>query len=174
MNKIELARTSLLGAMLAASLNLSGCAGYRAGSMLPDDLKTVHVETVVNKSSEPLIESDITQALISGIQLDGSLKVVPADQADAILRVTLKDYELEPLAYRKDVRAAADQYRINLTASMELRRRPTHVIVAESARVTGQAVFDVSGDLSSSKLSKNPVAAEDLAKNIVQQMVEFW
>jgi len=142
--------------------------------MLPSDLQTVHVQTVINKSSEPLIETDITQALISGIQRDGSLKVVPAEQADAILSVILNDYELEPLAYRKDVRAAANQYRINLTASMDLRRRQNNLVVVEAPRVTGQAVFDVTGDLSSSKLNRNPDAAEDLAKNIVQRMVESW
>lgn len=156
------------------AIHLAGCVGYRVGSMLPADLQTVHVRTVVNKSSEPLIESEITQALIRGVQLDGSLKVVPADQADAILSVTLNHYELEPLAYRKDVRAAANQYRINLTASMDLRRRVNNTVVVESPRVSGQAVFDVTGDLSSSKLTGNPQASEDLARNIVQQMVEAW
>lgn len=160
--------------LIVSIVNSTGCVGYRVGSMLPDDLQTVHVRTVVNKSSEPLIESDITQALIRDIQLDGSLKVVPADQADAILSVTLNNYSLEPLAYRKDVRAAANQYRINLTASMDLRRQPGNEVVAESPRVTGQAVFDVIGDLSSSKLTQNPAAADDLARNIVEQMVEAW
>lgn len=153
---------------------LTSCAGYRLGSMLPADLKTVHVKTVVNKSTEPLIESEITQALINGIQQDGSLRVVPEFEADSILSVTLNKYDLEALAYRKDVRAAANQYRINLTASMDLRRRGNNAVVAESPRVTGQAVFDVTGDLTSSKLTGNPQAAEDLARNIVQQIVEYW
>jgi hypothetical protein len=78
------------------------------------------------------------------------------------------------VAYRKDVRSAAEQYRINLTSSMVLRRTSDESVVAESPRVMGSAVFDVVGDLTSSKLTGNPEAADDLARRIVQRIVEYW
>jgi hypothetical protein len=152
----------------------TGCAGYRLGSMLPTDIASVYVPTVVNKTAEPLIEIDVTQAIIQNIQQDGSLRVVSAEEADTILTVELTGYELEAVAFRKDVRAAANQYRINLTANMVLRRTSDESVVAESPRVAGSAVFDVLGDLSSSKLTGNPDAADDLATRIVQRIVEYW
>lgn len=168
--------TSCLKYLLLIPLALwqTGCAGYRLGSMLPADVASVYVPSVVNKTTEPLIEIDVTQAIIQNIQQDGSLKVVNAEDADTVLTVELTGYALEPVAYRKDVRSAAEQYRINLTASMVLRRTSDESVVAESPRVKGSAVFDVLGDLSSSKLTGNPEAADDLATRIVQRIVEYW
>lgn len=163
-----------LAALALALLFQTGCAGYRLGSMLPGDVKTVYVPTVANKTSEPLIEVDVTQQIIEKIQLDGSLRVVNELDADSILTVTVTGYNLEAVAYRKDIRSAANQYRINLTASMELRRTKDQSVVAEAPRVAGSAVFDVTGDLTSSKLTGNPLAAEDLANRIVQRIVEYW
>ena len=38
----------------------------------------------------------------------------------------------------------------------------------------GEYVFPVAGDLSSSKLRGLPLAAEDLAHNLVEKVVEAW
>ena len=162
----------VLGMMLATGG--TGCAGYRLGSMLPEDIKTVYVPTIVNKSSEPQVEADITQALIQDIQRDGSLRVVNQDQADTVLVVTLRSYTLEPVAYRTDQRTSAREYRIVLNASLLMTRRGTGAVVVEAPNVRGEFVFPVAGDLSSSKLRGLPQAAEDLAHNIVEKVVEVW
>ena len=162
----------VLGLVLA--VGGSSCAGYRLGSMLPADIKSVYVPTIVNKSSEPQVEADITQALIQDIQRDGSLRVVNQDQADTVLVVTLRSYTLEPVAYRTDQRTSAREYRIVLNASLLMTRRGTGAVVVEAPNVRGEFVFPVAGDLSSSKLRGLPQAAEDLAHNIVEKVVEVW
>lgn len=169
-----IARLLILLLALPVTTVFTGCTGYRLGSMIPDDVKTVYVPAIANKSTEPLVEIDLTQAVIQKIQLDGSLKIAPEAEADAILIVVLNHYNLEAVSYRKDIRSAANQYRINLTASMVMRRTVDQSVVAESPSLTGQAVFDVVGDLSSSKLTGNPLATSDLANKIVQRIVEYW
>lgn len=165
---------SLAIPLLAAALTLSGCAGYRVGSMLPGDVKTVFVPTFVNRTTEPLLEIDTTQAVIEEFQRDGSLRVVGEADADAILTVVLTEYRLEPVSFRKDIRTAAQQYRAFITANMVMRRTTDQSVVVEAPRVEGKYVFDVVGDLTSSKLQANPQAAADLAYNMVQRMVEYW
>ena len=175
MKKADLfARLSRLALLIALLPLLAGCAGYRVGSMLPDDVKSVFVPTFENRTGEPLIEIDTTQAVIQELQRDGSLSVAPEDQADAVLRVVLTEYRIEPIAFRDDVRTAAEQYRLWITANVVMRRTADQSVVVESPIVRGKYVFDVVGDLSSSKLTANPRAAEDLAKSIVQMMVEYW
>jgi Lipopolysaccharide-assembly len=142
--------------------------------MLPGDVKSVFVPTFVNRSGEPRIEFDTTQAVISQFQRDGSLQVTTEANADAILTVVLTGYRLEPVSFRKDIRTATQQYRVIITANMVMRRTKDQTVVAEAPRVEGKFVFDVVGDLSSSKLRANPRVAEDLAVNIVQQLVEHW
>ena len=169
-------RTSLLRglACIALAASLTGCAGYQLGTMLPPDIKTVHIPTFVNRTSEPRIEFDTTQAAIQEFQRDGSLKVAGPDQADALLKVELGEYKIEPVAYTKEQRTKAREYRITMTAAILMTRRSDDSVVVESPRVRGEAVFPVAGDLSSSKLVGLPSAAEDLAHNIVEKVVEVW
>lgn len=152
----------------------SGCAGYRLGSMLPEDIKTVNVPSFVNETSEPLIEIDCHRAMIEELQRDGTLRVADAESADAIVRVKLRDYKLEPAVYDTRSRSNVRQYRIRITASLVMTRRVDDSVIVERPAVRGEGVFNVAGDLSSSKLIGLPVAADDVARKLVQQMVEAW
>jgi len=162
-----------MGCLLLGLLQ-TGCAGYKVGSMLPGDIKSVYVPTFVNRTGEPLIENDTTQAVIQEFQRDGSLRIAGEADADAVLNVVLTEYRLEAVAFRKDVRTAAQQYRLYIVANIVMRRTADQSVVVEAPAVVGKYVFDVTGDLSSSKLTANPEAARDLAYNIVQRLVEYW
>lgn len=161
-------------AICTVSLLTSGCAGYRLGSMLPADIKTVYVPTFVNKTREPLIEVQTTQKAIQEFQRDGSLKVASRETADAILEVTILDYDTVPVRYDSDRRSTAETYRLWLTAQVVMKRTKDGTVIAENARIRGQTVFEVFGDLTSSKTRALPLAAEDLAHNIVETVVEVW
>jgi hypothetical protein len=164
-----------LSSMLMLAVLLTGCASYQLGSMLPDDIKTVYVPTFINKTSEPMIETEATQGTIRELQKDGSLKVVGTpEEADTLLIVTLTDYQLTPLKYERDLNTTADQYRMTLTAQVVLTRRTTDKVVAENPRVQGEADFPIAGDFTSSKKQGLPNAALDLAHNIVEIIVETW
>ena len=56
----------------ALTLLLTGCTGYRLGSMLPPEIKTVYVPTFANQTTEPLLEMEATDAVIVEFQQDGS------------------------------------------------------------------------------------------------------
>jgi hypothetical protein len=151
-----------------------GCAGYKLGSMLPDDIRTVHVPSFVNETSEPLIEIECQRAMIEELQRDGSLRIADESAADAIVRVRLREYRLEPVVYDTIDRSNVRQYRIKLAASLMMTRSANDQVIVERPVVRGEGVFNVTGDLSSSKLAGLPVAAADLARNLVQQIVEAW
>ena len=153
---------------------LPGCAGYRLGSMLPADIKTVYVPTFVNQTSEPQLELDTTRFALQEFQRDGSLKLSPEESADATLQVKLTDYRLAPLQYDSTRLTAATEYRITLYASIVLTRKSDHKVIVEYPRCYGEGTFPVVGDLSSSKRTGLPKAAKDLAHDIVQKVTEVW
>jgi hypothetical protein len=162
----------VLAALLAAVF--TGCAGYQLGSMLPDDIRTVYVPTFKNRTTEPLIEIETTQAAIEQIQLDGSLLVVDEQDADAILEVDLLAYDLEALSFERTDRRQANEYRATITASIVLKRRATDEVILEEPLVRGDTTFPFTADLSSTKRRALPDAAEDLGHDIVERIVEFW
>jgi len=168
---------ALLLALAAGALAavLPGCVGYRLGSMLPADIRTVYVQPVVNRTDEPLIEVEATRAAIREIQIDGSLKVVNNKaEADAWLNVVLTGYNLTPIAYQQNQATATEEYKLVLTASMLLTRRRNGEVVVEAPRISGQTTFVLAGDLTSSKNAALPEAASDLGRRIVAGMVEAW
>jgi outer membrane lipopolysaccharide assembly protein LptE/RlpB len=161
-------------AALLALLLLSGCAGYHLGTMLPADLRTVSMPTCQNETSEPLIEQDVTRAILSQIQSDGSLRVAGADTADAILEVTLIRFWLDPVAYAQGASSTANQYRMSIRAAFVLRRRSDQSVVVESPGVTGWYDFDFAGDMTTSKAVALRPAAEDLGRRILSRIVQYW
>ena len=162
---------------LAAALLLlltAGCANYRLGSMLPDDLQTVYIPTCKNETAEPLIEQDVTRAILAQIQMDGSLRVASADDADTVLEITLTKFWLDPVAYEAGKSSTANQYRMSIKATFVLRRRADNSVVVDSPSVTGWYDFDFAGDMTSSKNIALRPAAEDLGRRIVSQIVQYW
>jgi hypothetical protein len=164
---------SLLTCGLFTAL-LSGCTGYRLGSMLPDDIKTVYVPTFHNRTSEPFIISETTRAVKEALQLDGSLQITDERDADSILDVTLKQYSLTPIVYERSARTTPNQYRINLSASVALRRTDNGAIIVNYPDVRGDANIDFAGDLTTAKRRALPAVSRDLAHDIVELIVEYW
>lgn len=164
---------ALISAVSAVTL-LTGCAGYRLGSMLPPDIRTVYVPTFINKTSEPRAEIEATQRFLEQLQVDGSLRVTSEETADSILFVTLTDYELEPISYTEDRETRANEYRAILTASVVLKKQSTDEVIVSAGSVKGETTFDFLGDIASSKRNAMPDAAQDLAHDLVETIVEQW
>ena len=167
-------RTLGLALALGAGLLLPGCMGYRVGSMLPPDLKTVYVPTFINLTGEPQIETEVTRATVEAIQVDHSLEVAAEAGADAILYVTLLKYDLAPLVYQKERKTAATEYRLVLTASVILKRRSDGKVLVDACPVSGDWTFPVVGDFTSSKVEGLPNVARELAKYIVERITDSW
>ncbi len=153
--------------------HLTGCVGYRLGSSLPPDVSSVHVPTFVNDTNEPLLESDTTRAAIQEFQRDGTLRVLDKDAADLLLEVSLVEFTLEPLRFDRDQSKTAEEYRMRIKADILLTRRKTGEVMTQR-RVAGETFFDFSGDLGTSKRTALPLAAADLAHDIVESVVEYW
>ena len=166
--------TAMLLAMALVLLTLPGCVGYRLGSTLPPDVKSIYVRLFINKCNEPLLEIDTTNATIAEFQKDGTLRVVPKGEADLILETTLTSMTLTPLRYDQVTDATKpNEYRLTLYVSFVLKRAKTREIMNE-ASVIGESTFQFIGNLNSSKRAAIPPASQDLAKRIVEKVVETW
>lgn len=161
---------------ITCTLLLTGCGltGYRLGTSLPPDIRSVHVPAFGNETREPQLEAEATQAVIREIQRDGTLRITDADNADAILTVTLTGITEDALRYTRDNADTAEEYRLRLEATMTLARRTTDEAVVDRQTVQGRATFEFTGDMASSRQSAIPAASRDLARAIVSAMIEHW
>jgi hypothetical protein len=153
---------------------LPGCAGYRLGSMLPPGIRSVSVPIAENRTSEPMIENEITRAIIAEIQRDGSLRLLPSNEADAELRVTIRHHEMTPITFRTDTRSEPDEYRLRVEAEFQLVRTGSDEIIAEHPAAVGESTVRLAGNFGFAKQVALPEAARDLARDIVRKLVEYW
>ncbi len=154
-------------------LVVSGCAGYRLGSSLPSDMRSIFVPTFANETEEPLIEIEATSATIAEFQRDGTLRIENEETADLVLDCKLVSVTLDPLRYSETDKSRPNEYRLTLNASFILKRGGTGEVVSRQS-VCGESTFVFSGNLAGSKKSAIPEASRDLAKRIVESVVETW
>lgn len=152
----------------------TGCVGYRLGSMLPEDVESVHVPIAKNLTGEPLLNDDLTRAVLAEIQRDGSLRIEQESKADAVLYVNITHYELEPLSYAQDNRVRPNEYRLLLRAKVEMVRREGGQTLVRSDTLEGRSTFPLNDDLTAGKRRGLPDAADDLARKIVSAVSEAW
>lgn len=159
---------------VAAAAWLVGCVGYQLGTSLPPNVRTIHVPVFQNKTEEPNIEFDTTQAAVREFQRDGTLSLAAAEEADLVLTMVLTDYELQPLRYREDRATTANEYRMTLTALMTVTYQTTGETMYKDCPVTGECTFTTEADLTEAKTEALPTAARDLAHQTVKRIVEYW
>ena len=150
---------------------ICGCWGYRVGTLLPGHIQTVTVPNFKNSSGEPNIETPATNAVIDQINIDGTLKVVDKN-ADALLEVEIVGYVLRPLRY--DARERAREYRLTISVLATLTDLKEKRPLWTRKRISGNNEFFVRGNLPATEREAIPDALEDLAHDIVEQVVEGW
>jgi len=166
-------RVYLVVCTCAISL-LAGCAGYRLGNEGPAGIQTVSLAPVINKTNEPAMELQVTHALRERIQFDGRLKLANAnDAADGIIEVTLTQYDLTPIAYRDQRRTTPQLYRLRIKGKAVLKRSDTGQVIATSDTY-GDATVPFQSDLTSAKRDALPVATAEIAKYMLDDLIEQW
>ncbi|RLJ04051.1 MAG: hypothetical protein DRP14_04035 [Candidatus Aenigmatarchaeota archaeon] len=157
---------------------LSGC-GYTTGSLIPSHIKTIYVETFTNKTSEPGIEIEVTDAIKDRFLTDGALKIANSrEEADSILKGEIIDYRREPLSYTSDNEVA--EYRLVLTVNLTYYDLVKDEIMWEEEDFEADSEFYTtmqqqrfgSTNLDEEKLIEN--VARELAREIVNRTIEGW
>lgn len=165
--------TTWLGLGMLCMLSMVGCTTYELGSALPPDIESLHIPPVINQTGEPLLETEVTRALLRELQRDGTLRVADAETADARLDVTLVKFETAPVRYERDDTRTAAEYRMLIAAQVHLTRKTDEAPMMQRV-MHGDTTFQFFGDMATSKSTAIPDASRDLAHDIIESMVEYW
>jgi len=170
---------SLLLVTAAALLALQGC-GYTTRSALPEEMKTIYVNTVVNKikvaeivAYTPGLEMDITNAIVQRLQRDGNLKVVKSpEQADVVLDAELIRFDQEGLRFSR--LETSQELRIYIVLSMKLINSKTQQTIWSEENFSGDQEYFVSQLRDQAQDDAAHLAVQRLARNVVDRIVEDW
>jgi hypothetical protein len=172
--------------ILAIALGaISGC-GYTTGSLLPAHLKTINIENFANKipltdevsdqnrykTYRPLLEVDVTRAIIDRFIFDGHLRISQKKDANLILEGSLVDFRREPTKYGYD--DTIDQYRIVIFVDLKLIDAASEKVIWTENNFAGNDYYFTTGPQQKSENAAVSDALNDLARRVVERVVDVW
>lgn len=164
---------------------LTGC-GYTTRSTISSSFKTIYITPFINKVDitqetevaskykiyRPLLETDITKAVVNKFLWDGNLRPVKSGIADLVLKGELIEFRKDPLRY--DENNEVQEYRINLVVNISLWDNRENVLIWEEKNFTGDFTYFTTGSLAKTEATAINDAITDLARRIVERSVEEW
>lgn len=167
---------------------LIGCGySYRAVYNLP--YKTIFVDTFGNKvdivsedatslsqrfrTYHPLMEKDLRTAVINRLMFDGGLRLADKEDADLILKGDLIDYQRDALRYENN-QEDVSEYRISLIMRLTLFKKGQEAPLWDEPNFVGDTTYFTSGAQAKSEKDALDNAISDLARRVIERMVEDW
>ncbi len=109
---------SLLALVALTVLAATGCTPVVRDRTLPPSVRSVHVPMIVNRTQQPGLEERLTVAFQRELLADGRLDVVKETKADAIVRMTIDNFDDYPAALDADGFGVSRQW--DVRARMEI------------------------------------------------------
>jgi outer membrane lipopolysaccharide assembly protein LptE/RlpB len=157
--------------ILTSVLISAGC-GYRlAGKDNPmlAGINTIAVPYFKNDTFEAGIESVFTNVFANEFINSKRLQVVNIDQADVILRGTIKNFREQIISYNQDKKAL--EYRVFVSLDLRLEKRDTGEVLWKRKRLTDNEEYQVSSYITVTQADKT-VAVEKMAQDLAQRVYE--
>jgi hypothetical protein len=165
-------RYGLAAALLAGLFGLAGCGVYSASTgRVSEDIRRVAVPYLENRTSEPNIEVELTDAIIAAIQQDNTLQVVDELNADSVLRGQVTRYQLREAFASQDL--TVDEYQVQITVALTFLVKSTGKALFENKRFTGTGNY-VLDDPQTDEATARALAAREIVSDVLAQVVEEW
>lgn len=159
--------------LLALSLGLSGCAGYRLGPSNGQTAgdRTVQIVPFANRTLEPRLGDAATSAVRKEIQREGTFRLGNDNYTDLILTGEIRQYERGEVTFLATDVVTARDYKVGMRAHIVVRERITGNVILERD-LAGTALMRVGDDLPSAERQTLPLLAADLARQITAALAD--
>ena len=178
--------------LAAAALGLllsAGCAGYRHGSLMHPQFKTIAVGTFTNSTEEASLTAHLRSKLVDALMNDGSVTVKPMEDADAVIQGRIVKFKWDRLAAVRasDIAASNNNnngqrrdtyqttiYKVEVMVEYELYIPGMHRRVLDKMTVSGRADYSKLPDLDVARMEALRRAVTDAAQQITTGVTEAW
>ncbi|MGE5807571.1 MAG: LptE family protein [Nitrospirota bacterium] len=175
----------IITVLLSLLLMLPAC-GYHftsVGGIVPENAKTIAIPVFINGTYEPLIDTEVTRAVVNEFLTDGRLRVAGLEAADIVLKGTVTKFEITPTSYTADT--YVQSYNISIGVSITVEDAKSHKVLLKDSGVgsvfnSGYAVStrnvpQTTVDITQTKIAKDAAvknACRDLASTIRSRVLE--
>lgn len=169
MKIIGYARGVAIPALLCYLLILSSCGYHMAGtgSYLTAGMKSIFIPVFENKTMEPIVEEELTPAVIREFIKDGRIEVVDRSRADMVLKGSIVSYKETPISF--DASQNVLEYRVTVTTHLVLLKDNSKSLWERD--ITSTAEYAVSSDVMTTRVSKLS-ALREIARNLSEEAAD--
>ncbi len=158
----------LLSLLIVFGLGLTGCGVYTFNPRGQSDYNAIAIEPFENKTSEYGLAERITETVVDAFIADGSVKIVPAAGADALLEGILTSYRRVVEKY--DESDQVEQYKIVMEFEITL-KNPDDETDIWSERMVQEGVYDASEEVEEDGQRR---ASERLVDAVLNKTTKSW
>ncbi len=127
---------------LAAAL-VCGCsedlAYHPAPQLLPANIKKVAIHMIGNKTDQMGLEDKLTLAIRDAFTTDGTYPIVPEDDADGVVFLTVQRYILTPLG--NDATLIPTSYKLRIVCDLQFIDRAKNQVIWEQQNMEGTKTY---------------------------------
>ncbi len=160
----------------AAALLLPSCAGYTTGSSKPgrmENIQSIAVPTFRNLTLEPRSAVLVTNNVVRQFQLDGTYQIKDAQNADAILRGTIREFTRRQLRSARNNNLRTRELELLMAVDYTVEEPVTGNILARGIVQGNTSVFlDPNFQLSERQAIDD--ASRKMAEELVSRLAEGW
>lgn len=161
---ISRSRLALLALLLAAPL-AAGCA-YSLGptNARVAGAQSISIDPFPNQTTEPQLTDLVVTAVRREVQRDGTFHLGTRGGADILVTGTIISYGRLPVGSKRNDVLTPTDYDVKITAHVKATQGGQTVYEGDVSG-TAQVVFN--SDLNNAERENNPVAVENLARNLI-------
>lgn len=169
--------------LVAFTVVLAGCAGYKTGNIKHPQIDSIAVAAVQNTTNYPGVRVELQKRLRAAVQADGSYKLKDSKVSDCVVHARVVNARTDGVgaAYRSDNKDddsnedyGSTIYRVTLeieyTVLVPGQERP----LIPLTKVSGQGRFTEMGDIEVARRVAAGLAATDASKQIIAGITEAW
>ena len=162
--------------ILAVAAAFAACSGTDVASrpapqILPANIRRVALRLVVNKTQQFGLEDKFTLRIRDEFLRDGRYPLVPEDNADGVVAVTIMRYILVPIQY--DTNLIPKAYKLRVIIDVQFIDRSTNTLLFEEPNMEGIQTYAAStfpGGLTEEQAREAiwDTLARDVAKRVIE------
>ncbi len=161
--KTGLALLNLIGITLVSS-----CGVYTFSPKGKSEISSIYVDRFENQTPEFGLASRMTDDIIDALLDDGTLKVVAAENAEAILTGALVQYERRPYEFTETEEVIS--YAVTMAFEIELKEGDSDSEIWKE-RISQQGIYNVDTETEEDGQQKAIVL---LVESIINKMTKGW
>jgi hypothetical protein len=150
-------------------LALLSCGIYTVSPSALGNVKTIAIPLFDNQSTESGLREQLSDRLSQAFVTDNTLKVVPEQQADGILRGSVVSYKREPYTY--SISEVVSEYKSVIEIKVQFVNRRSQKVIWEETKMTNWGTYNAVSETENDGKSR---AIDKLVEDILNKTVKGW